>query len=259
MTNQNPFQMNIQLQDTLCLSKPGKRVYNEDCVYPDEPISVREGENNVFLVCDGVGGSDRGEVASRLVCKEMYEELKGRLYISDDEITTAISKAQMRIDQYIADHHIEQRMATTMTFLGFDQEGAVFAHVGDSRIYHIRNNQILYCTKDHSLVNELVMQNLISQEDARNHPQKNVITKAISGFETDLRPDFYRTSNILPGDYFFMCTDGVIESLDDDGLLYIIAEKATSNHQKVGLIDIACSATSKDNYSFYLIQVGAVI
>lgn len=250
--------MHIQLEAPLHLTKPGKRPYNEDYVFPDGQSSAPSKQENVFLVCDGVGGSEKGEVASRLVCTEVFNALVGRALFSDEDIQAAIAKAQRSIDEYIADHHIEQTMATTMTLVGFEEAGAVLAHVGDSRIYHVRGSQILYRTEDHSLVNELVAQSLITEEEARNHPQKNVITKAISGTDLQLVPSVHRTADIEPGDYFFLCTDGVLESIDDPSLVEVLSNSSISNGEKVELIDARCAANSKDNYSLYLIQIKAV-
>ena len=251
--------MQIKLEDSLHLTKPGKRPYNEDFVFPDGQSPAGSNQVNVFLVCDGVGGSEKGEVASRLVCTEMFNSLKGQSEISNEDIQSAIKKAQRSIDGYIADHHIEQTMATTMTFVGFVEDGAVLAHVGDSRIYHIRGHKILYRTEDHSLVNELVSQRLITEEEARNHPQKNVITKAISGADVQLVPSIHRTSDIGPGDYFFLCTDGVLESIDDQYLVELLSNDSFSNDQKMEKIDSLCAANSKDNYSLYLIQIKAIV
>ncbi len=250
--------MHIRLEDSLHLTKPGKRPYNEDYVYPGAQNTLNSNHSNVFLVCDGVGGSERGEVASRLVCTEMFNVLKGRSVMSDEVIQVAINRAQLSIDEYIAQHQIEQTMATTMTLVGFVEDGAIMAHVGDSRIYHVRNGEIRYCTEDHSLVNELVSQSLITREEAKNHPQKNVITKAISGTDLKLTPSVHRTADIEPGDYFFLCTDGVLESIDDPYLLEVLADNSISNGEKVELIDARCASNSNDNYSLYLIQVEAV-
>ncbi len=250
--------MHIRIEDSIHLTKPGKRPYNEDYVYPGTEVAFNSNESNVFLVCDGVGGSERGEVASRLVCTEMFNMLKGRSVISNKDIQAAITRAQVSIDGYIANHHVEQTMATTMTLVGFVEDGAVLAHVGDSRIYHVRNGEIRYCTEDHSLVNELVSQSLITREEAKNHPQKNVITKAISGTDLQLVPSVHRTADIEPGDYFFLCTDGVLESIDDQYLVEVLADNSTSNAEKVELFDARCASNSNDNYSLYLIQVEAV-
>lgn len=240
------------------MSKAGKRPYNEDFVYPDEQAASNPEPAKVFIVCDGVGGSDKGEVASQLVGVEMYHALKGQDVITDDDIQTAIGKAQVSIDGYIADNQIEQAMATTMTLVGFVEDGAVLAHIGDSRIYHVRNNTILFRTEDHSLVNEMVVQSLITEEEAKIHPQKNVITRAISGTDLQLKPDIHRISDIRPKDYFFLCTDGVLESIDDNYLVEVLANQSLTNHRKIEIIDALCSENSRDNYSLYLLQVETV-
>jgi protein phosphatase len=250
--------MQIRLAEPIFLTKPGKRPYNEDFVYPDKSVSESSVRSTVFLVCDGVGGAEKGEVASRLVGEDMYASLSGLPSITDSAIQSAIENAQDRIDAYISSHGVEQTMATTMTLVCFDNEGAVMAHIGDSRIYHIRDREICYRSEDHSLVNELISQNLISPDEAKNHPQKNVITKAISGKDHAVRATLKRTSDILPGDIFFLCTDGVLESVDDSFLIDLLCDKSNLNHRKVDIIDSRCAIDSKDNYSLYLIQIEAV-
>lgn len=247
--------MNIHIRDSLYLSKPGRRPYNEDFVYPNDSIEPDPASTRIFLVCDGVGGAEKGEVASQMVCTEVYNALSEKSDLSNEDICGAIKLAQRGIDRYINENGIEQAIATTMTLLGFVENSAVLVHVGDSRIYHIRNNQILFRTEDHSLVNEMLVQNLITVEEAKNHPQKNVITQAISKSDSDLSPGIHRTSDIQSDDYFFLCTDGVLESVNDDFLLEVLSDKSKSNREKVARIEAKCEESSKDNYSLYLLQI----
>lgn len=250
--------MKISLYPPILLSKPGKRNYNEDFVFPDIEMLQALHSPKVFLVCDGVGGAEKGEVASRIVCTEMFNALSSKESIADSDIQNAIGLSQAKIDQYLARYELEQGMATTMTMLGFLDEGAVLAHIGDSRIYQFRNDEILYKTEDHSLVNEMVTQSLISSEEAKTHPQRNVITKAISGSGQALVPDIHRITDIRAGDYFLLCSDGIIESFDDDELLHLLSDSERTNDEKVVAIDTMCNVKSRDNYSLYLIQIQSV-
>lgn len=250
--------MKISLHPPILLSKSGKRNYNEDFVFPDAEMLYAITNPHVFLVCDGVGGADKGEIASRIVCTEMFDALSSKATIGDGDIHNAIALAQGKIDQYLSQNEMEQGMATTMTMLGLVDDGAILAHIGDSRIYHFRNHEILYKTTDHSLVNEMVIQELISVEEAKTHPQRNVITKAISGSGQTLVPDIHRIVNIEAGDYFFLCTDGVIESFTDEELNHLLADSDRSNDEKVVAIDALCNVNSRDNYSLYLIQIQSI-
>ena len=102
-------------------------------------------------------------------------------------------------------------MATTLTMVSVGASGITLAHIGDSRIYQFRQGEIIYQTEDHSLVNSLVKLGKISKEEALTHPQKNVIIRAIQGSEHPTEADVVLLKDIQAGDYFFMCTDGVLE------------------------------------------------
>jgi protein phosphatase len=154
-------------------------------------------------------------------------------------------------------------MGTTLTFVCFHAGGAFMAHIGDSRIYHLRKQGekvgILYKSRDHSLVNDLIRANIITPEEAETHSKKHVITRAIQPRqEKPSQADIYETDDIKAGDSFFLCSDGVLEQISDAKLCDIIAS-GKEDEGKINAIREACQGHSKDNFSAYLVSVATII
>ena len=152
-------------------------------------------------------------------------------------------------------------MATTMTFVCFHQGGCMMAHIGDSRIYQVRpGHGIIYRSEDHSLVNSLVHNGIITPEQAVNHPQSNVITRYMGPKETDrdrCMATVVNTKDIQKNDYFFLCSDGVLHNLSDEELVAILSSDK-SNQEKNDII-ASKSFSSSDNNTAILINVADVI
>ena len=148
-----------------------------------------------------------------------------------------------------------------MTFLNFHDNGCLLAHIGDSRIYHIRPSEkkILFKTRDHSLVNDLIEIGELTPEEAKISKQKNVITRAMQpNLERRPKADLKHIKDIQPDDYFFMCSDGMLEETEDENLLNILSETDNSDEEKLEIL-IKVSENNKDNHSAYLIHVLDVI
>ena len=145
----------------LSIYELGQRKNQEDCIYP--PIGGVSDDDRLFIVCDGMGGHEKGEVASNAVCEKLSEYIREN-YACEDVFTEevfneALAYAYDALDAL--DDGAEKKMGTTLTFLMFHNDGCFLAHIGDSRIYHIRPSEdkeerIQYVTRDHSLVNDLV-------------------------------------------------------------------------------------------------------
>jgi len=151
--------MQTTINSPFALNEIGSRSNNEDTIYPNKKQATKE--DTLFLVCDGVGGSEKGEIASQLVCEgfAFYFDLKPESefeQINEDYIKGALEYSQDKIDEYLAENPNSKGMGTTLTLLSFHSQGATIAHVGDSRVYQIRNGEIIFKTSDHSFVNELV-------------------------------------------------------------------------------------------------------
>jgi protein phosphatase len=249
----------MKINRPYALNEIGKRQNQEDNIFP--PKGRAGDDTSFFLVCDGMGGHENGEVASQTVCESFGAFLKA---IKPDEFNEsvferALAFAYDELDQKDESFDYGNTMGTTLTFLYLNDREAFMAHIGDSRIYHLRieegNAVILYKSFDHSLVNELLRAEVITPEEAENHPKKNVITRAIQPhLEKRPKAEIHRTNDVKAGDCFFLCSDGVLESLSEEDLLSIIGEK-TDDEARLRAILQLCETNSNDNYSAYLVSV----
>ena len=251
--------MNITLQKPFSISEIGKRFNNEDSIYPsNELVGIN---NRLFLVCDGVGGSNKGEIASSIACDSIQTYF--RTYLDPESefnqqfIEKSIRYTEIQFDEYIKKNPSAKGMATTLCLIYFATEGVYLTHAGDSRIYQFRNGQIVFKTEDHSLVNSMIKTGRISPDDAEKHPQKNVIYRAIQGTNTPVEIDVLKITDVLPGDEFLMCTDGVTEVWSDDDLCAIFSSNLSSE-EKINNIKNKCRVSARDNYSAYLIPIQEV-
>lgn len=245
----------------LAIYELGQRTNQEDSIFPHYGKATEH--DRTFLVCDGMGGHDSGEIASQTVCDTMgnyilKHTLTGSSF-TDEQFDQALNAAYDELDT--KDNGAVKKMGTTMTFLNFHDNGCLLAHIGDSRIYHIRPSEkkILFKTRDHSLVNDLTEIGEITPEEAKISKQKNVITRAMQpNLERRPKADLKHIKDIQPDDYFFMCSDGMLEETEDENLLNILSETDNSDEEKLEIL-IKVSENNKDNHSAYLIHVLDVI
>ncbi len=234
------------------IHEQGLRENNEDAF-----LSGTIGEEAYFLVCDGVGGAQNGEIASYLACKtiEGYINTHNLRQSSEAYFNTMIEAVDTAFDDYYSFCPEAKGMGTTLAALFLSKEKAYAIHIGDSRIYHIRKREILYESVDHSLVNELIANGIITPEEGVNYPRKNVITRALQGKSVKAsKPDIRLITDIRQGDYFFLCTDGILESVNS-GMLVEILDSDKSDANKMNEIKSYCEISSKDNYTAILIGI----
>lgn len=245
------YQLNV-----INMQELGQRANQEDSLYP--ALGKCSNDNRLFLVCDGMGGHEKGEVASATVCDAMsnyiLQHWSPEQPLSDEVIKEALSAAYDELDKM--DNGELRKMGTTMTFLCFHADGVTVAHIGDSRVYQIRPNtkEIIHKTRDHSLVNDLIAIGEITEEEALTHPQKNVITRAMQpGLDPRPKADIKHLNDVKPGDVFYMCTDGMLEQTPDENVLNILALDKTNEE----LVEILTNVTANnhDNHTAYIIRV----
>lgn len=248
--------MQITIKKPFSISEIGKRLNNEDSIYPNGDCGTAN--DRLFLVCDGVGGSNKGEVASFIACDSIQTYfntfLDAETTIDPEFIQKAIRYTEIRFDEYLKENPNAKGMATTLCLLYLAADKVYSAHAGDSRIYQFRKGKIIFRTEDHSLVNSMIKNGQISPEDAGKHPQRNVIYKAIQGSNLPLDIDIEQITNIQPDDRFLMCTDGITESLSDNELSELFS-KDDSPEEILSAIKARCNDQSRDNYSAYLIPI----
>ena len=250
--------MRIELYQPQVIYEVGQRKNQEDAVYP--AVGAVTDQNRVFIVCDGMGGHEQGEVASAAVCQSLSQKAEALLDanrpFTDADMMAAMEAAEQALDR--ADVEKAGRMGTTMTFLCVHRGGCMVAHIGDSRIYHLRpqTGEVLYRSRDHSLVQQLYEMGEISYNEMGTHPKKNIITKAMQPFMGTQKPTIVHIKDLRPGDYFYLCSDGMLEQMEDDELMAVLqsdqsdAEKAEELKRR--------TVDNADNHSAYLIRVKAV-
>ncbi len=253
--------MKIKLSQPQFILELGQRSNQEDSIYPS--ASTATPNDRLFIVCDGMGGHDNGEVASNTVCETLAKYVKEN--VDEDTVFTeemfreALSEAYTALDKADNDRSSKRKMGTTLTFVLFHKGGCFMAHIGDSRIYHVRpsSQQILYISRDHSLVFDLFRSGEISYEQMKTHPRKNVITRALMpGEENRVNADCVNTTDIQPGDYFYLCSDGMTEQMDDTDIAGILSSSNSDESKQQRLV--SATQENRDNHSAYIIRVEEV-
>lgn len=245
----------MNLTNIYFLHEIGGKRNQEDYIWP--PAGAATLQDKVFIVCDGVGGSENGEVASRIVAEWVGNAI-GRLQqqvMSATRVNELLRQAKHELVQHAARNRMNSNMATTFTLLALSDKKAFVAWCGDSRVYQIRKGRIIYRTSDHSLVNSLVKSGEITEQEARRHPQKNIILRAIKADESPIEADSGVIEDVQNGDYFMLCTDGLLENIADDKLESILQEHASTGTDLTATFQQLCRGKTKDNYSMYLIRV----
>lgn len=235
-----------------------KRKVNQDNFRAD-------GELNAFVVADGMGGHAGGEYASRVCADTIIKSVReDRQLVSSnssinpiDLVMGAIHRANTAVYSKGREEEGLRGMGTTVDLLLFDQQTLFIGHVGDSRVYLVRKDQLWQITRDHSLVNEKLKAGLITREQMRTDQNKNVITRSV-GFESSVLVDIYRRE-ISPGDLYLACSDGLTGMLDDQEVLNVLNQEAFDRDDLNGavqkLIDRANDKGGDDNITVVLTKV----
>lgn len=252
--------MKISIQKPQSIYELGHRDNQEDWIFPK--LNEATEKSRLFIVCDGMGGYERGEVASQVVGETIssyiIEHHTDDTVFDDNILREAINEALNKLNE-IASEDDSSRMGTTLALVYFHKGGCVMAHIGDSRIYHIRpsEHRIIYKSRDHSLVYDLFQAEEITLEEMKNHPKKNVITRALMP-NMDERPtaSIAHTADIQEGDCFYLCSDGMLEDMDDISLIKTLCSSDTIDNKVEELVNSSCDNT--DNHSAHLLYINKV-
>ena len=204
----------------------------------------------LYGVADGMGGHKGGETASR-VALQVFQNAIGQKMPAANTIRMAVEAANRRVYDMSARDDTLSGMGTTMSMIWQDTNRLLIAHVGDSRIYRLRDGQLQQITNDHSFVAELVRNNIITPEMAKTHPQRNIITRAV-GVDPFVQVDVLQ-EELLPGDLWLICSDGLHGMVEDGEIQTILSEMELEDAAE-RLISRALENGGHDNVTFVLLS-----
>lgn len=239
-----------------------ERAHNEDAILVDA-------DRKLVVLADGMGGYQAGEVASQLAIDVVREDSSDATLTETDlgridpetgisvamrQLRGAIEKANNRICSVARGREELNGMGTTIVAARFYEGRVGIAHVGDSRCYRLREGVLEQLTRDHSYVQDQLEKGLISEDEAKHSPQKNLITRAL-GIDAIAEADVqeFRTR---PGDTYLLCSDGLSDLVDDKSIETQLAREANPADRTKKLIDAANSNGGRDNISVILVVVG---
>lgn len=226
------------------------REMNQDYLYSSEESVGKL--SNLFLVADGMGGHKAGEFASRYVVEHIVRSIKGS---KEEEavriLSESIETANRKLKEYADAHQQMRGMGTTIVAAVIQGRTLLVANVGDSRLY-IVGDEITQVTQDHSLVQEMVRLGQMDPQSAKNHPDKNIITRAV-GVSEKVKIDIFERQ-LRAGEYIILCSDGLTNMVEDSVILQILHGAGSLSDKAERLIELANKNGGKDNITVIIIE-----
>lgn len=249
--------MKIHIYTPLSIHELGQRDNQED--------AIAQWDNRLFVLCDGMGGHERGEVASQTVSQSMVawfeENVNPDEPFTDDMLNAAIEYAYTELDKF--DDESPKKMGTTLALLYIHAKGITAAHIGDSRILHVNydgGQLVKYISRDHSLAFDLFQSGEITYDEIATFPQKNIVTRAMTpGLDNRMRPDIIHITDIKQDDWFILCSDGITENTDIFKFFATFRPKPKEADEDVCQKLIADTAGNHDNHTAWLIHIKEII
>ena len=233
----------LRAADTIAKTDTGRqRRGNEDCALARPPV---------FVVADGMGGAQAGEVAAGIAVEAFTQGLPGSGPV-EERLASRAREANQRIFHLASTQRERAGMGTTLTAAYLDDSRLAIAHVGDSRAYLFRDGKLTRLTQDHSLVDELVRRGKLTEEEAAEHPQRSIITRAL-GPEPDVDVDTW-TYPVASGDLLLLCSDGLTSMVSEERVAEILAGTDALDGAAQALIDEANRAGGRDNITVILVR-----
>ena len=252
--------LSASIEMTTC-SDPGRvRDNNEDSVLANAPLGLA-------VLADGMGGYNAGEVASSMATTVLGCELEqlfadnpphhpgedGHAWVLS-ALAAKVSQTNRAIYQAALDNPKYAGMGTTLVMVQFYDNRMAVAHVGDSRLYRVRDGELMQITRDHSLLQDQLDSGLITPEEARYSHNKNLVTRAL-GVEEDVKTDVAEHA-VLPGDVYLLCSDGLNDMVDDEDIALTLSSlSANLPLCAQQLIDLANDNGGRDNVSVVLVKI----
>ena len=234
-----------------------KRGHNEDNYLINEEL-------NLFVVADGMGGHAGGEYASAIAVNTVEEIVSSMavggeadpdadpVEITRQKLSHAVRLSGRRIFEKAREQPEYHGMGTTVVVVLVEGGNAFVAHVGDSRVYLLRDGQIEQVTEDHSLIAEKIRHGLITPEEAKNHRMRNVITRSL-GYQEDVEVDL-QVRAVRRGDQYLLCSDGLSGHVEDEEMASLMAEQSPQNAARK-LIVLACDRGGDDNITTVIARI----
>jgi protein phosphatase len=234
----------LRAAETTCKTDTGRqRRDNEDSAFARAPV---------FVVADGMGGAQAGEVASRIAI-ETFEPGLPDEGSPEERLAQRVREANRQIYERSRAEHDRAGMGTTLTAAYLDHGSVAIAHVGDSRAYMFRDGELRRLTQDHSLVDELVRRGKLTEAQAAEHPQRSIITRAL-GPEPEVEVDTW-TYPARSGDILLLCSDGLTSMISEERVAEILSSADTLDRTADALIADANEAGGRDNITVVLFRV----
>jgi len=227
---------------------------NEDSIFvSNEPVGALP---NLYIVSDGMGGHNAGEIASSMGIGFFREYIKTAIVENGDILDALACGAHYANDKVFKislSNHSYRGMGATFSLCVIDKNKLYAVHVGDSRIYLVKNGAIEQISMDHTYVNEMIKAGEITESEARIHPHRNLITRAL-GTEKSLKIDCI-TMDVAPGDMAIICSDGLSNMVSGDVMLAVALENAAVSAKCEKLLRIANENGGEDNISVVFVEV----
>lgn len=231
------------------------RENNEDKFeyYVTEDPRLLASKGHIYVVCDGMGGHEAGQIASELTCKTFID-----VYLNhpSSDPFVALTAAVVASNRFVLDNARtfpkRRGMGTTLTGLILLQDQAYAVNVGDSRVYRIRDSELTRLTMDHTVIEEYVKLGMLTLEQAAVHPQKHVLTRAVGG-EPDVKPDV-DMYDLKAGDTYLLCSDGVINHVEDSLIGDLLRSKAPAE-AAWSIVGQALQGGGSDNTTVLVVRV----
>ncbi len=221
-------------------------------------VKILDNNHLIAIVADGIGGHNAGEVASKLATEIILENLSNiKFKQNQDEykllVEEAIREANKEVYLKSRDNYNLHGMGTTIVVLLITTESIIISHLGDSRLYGFKEDKMVLLTEDHSFAQELLNNGKITKEEAKNHPQRHIITRSL-GVEENVNID----TKILLKDYyskFLICSDGLTDMVDDEDILAVVSQESSVDEKTKKLIELALNNGGLDNITVLLVEL----
>jgi PPM family protein phosphatase len=237
------------------------RAQNEDAHWIGHSVEVKTETESalryLFAVADGLGGHRGGAIASRTALKSVKAEFyKWHGGEADRMVGQAMQKANQKVFCVAqSDPELFQKMQTTLTVVALDQDSLTIGHIGDCRLYRVRDGSIKILTRDHTMANDLLQMHIISAEQASKHPGRHQLTRSVGG-ELFMNADIVH-EKVLSGDTYLLCSDGLWSELTEEEILTAMQQNDVSSACEK-LVRVALSAGAPDNITAVMFHVETV-